>query len=103
MFIQTRQCDQATVCSSFTNAHTSTLLATLLGVHVCLMFAKMPLPSANDLPHRDYSAAASVYLEYHFPCEIVATPAVHLVDESLTGAVVSLLGVHLVLSIFRAR
>ena len=98
MFIKTRQCDQTTVCSSFTNAHTSTLLASLLGVHVCLMVAKMPLHSA----HRDYSAAASVHLGYHFPCEIVATSAVHVVDESFTGAVVSLLGVRSVLSIFRA-
>ena len=103
MFIKTRQCEHTKVCSSFTNAHTSTLLATLLGVHVCLMFAKMPLHSANDLPHRDYSAAASVHLGYHLPCEIVATSAVHVVDESFTGAVVSLLGVGLVLSIFRAR
>ena len=63
------------------------------------MVTKTPLHSANDLPHRDYSAAASVYLGYHFPCKIVATPAVHVVDESFTGAVVSLLGVRLVLSI----
>jgi len=50
MFIKTRQCEQTTVCSSFTNAHTSKLLATLLGVHVCLIVAKMPLHSSNNLP-----------------------------------------------------
>jgi len=81
----------------------STLLATLPGVHVCLMVAKMPLHSTYDFPHRDYSAAASVHLGYHFPCEIVATPAVHVVDESFTVEVVSLLGHRLVFSIFRAR
>jgi len=86
MFVQTRPCEQTKVSSSFTNSHTSKLLATLLGVHVCWMVAKMPLHGANDLPQRDYSAAASVHLGYHLPCEIVATSSVHVVDESFTGA-----------------
>ena len=56
MFIQTRPCEQTKVCFSFTNAHTSTLLATLLGVHVRLIAAKMPLHSAKGRPQRDYTA-----------------------------------------------
>ena len=102
MFIQTRPCEQTKVYLSFTNVHTSKLLAALLGVHVCLIVAKMPLHSAQGRPQRDYSAAALVHLGHRLPCEIVATSAVHVVDESFTGAAVSLLSVRLVLSVFRA-
>ena len=77
----------------------STLLATLLGVHVCWVAAKMPLHSANSRPQRDYAAAVSVQHVRH----LVETWAVHVADEPFAGTAISLLGVRLVLSVLLAR
>ena len=74
----------------------STLLATLLGVHVCWVAAKMQLHSAQSRPQRDYAAAVSARNEHHLPRQIVATSAVHVADQPFAGSAIILLGVRLV-------
>ena len=85
MFIHRRPCEQTMVFWPLSNAHMSKLLATLLGVHVCWVAAKMQLHSAQSRPRRDYAAAISVRHEHHLPRQIVATSTVHVADEPFAG------------------
>jgi len=74
-----------------------------LGVHVCWVFAKMPLHITKSLPQRDGAAAVSGKDERELPLEIVAACAVHVADEPFTGTAICLLVVILFRSVLLAR
>jgi len=80
------------VCWPLSNAHMSKLLATLLGVHVYWVAAKMQSHCAQSRPQRDYAAAVCAQHEHHLPRQIVATSTVHVADETFAGSAISLLG-----------
>jgi len=61
-----------------------------LGVHVCWVFAKMPLHITKSLPQRDGAAAVSGQHKRELPLEIVAACAVHVADEPFTGTAICL-------------
>ena len=74
-----------------------------LGVHVCWVFAKMPLHITQSLPQRDGAAAVSGQHQRELPLEIVAVRAVHVVDEPFTGKAICLMVVILFRSVLLAR